>query len=68
MEEVNTVRSFIICTRPLISLGRSVKKMRWAGHMARMGEETKVYKVLVGNPEGRRPLGRQKRRWDPNGF
>jgi hypothetical protein len=32
--------------------------MRWAGHVARMGEERKVYKVLVGKPEGRRPLGR----------
>jgi hypothetical protein len=31
--------------------------MRWAGHVARMGEERKVYKVLVGKPEGKRPLG-----------
>jgi hypothetical protein len=43
---------------------RQVKsgRMRWAGHVARMGEERKVYKVLVGNPEGKRPLGRPKRR------
>jgi hypothetical protein len=33
--------------------------MRWAGYVARMGEERKVYNVLVGNPEGKRPLGRQ---------
>jgi hypothetical protein len=35
--------------------------MRWAVHVARMGEERKVYKVLVGKPEGKRPLGRPKR-------
>jgi hypothetical protein len=39
------------------------RRMRWAGHVARMGEETKVYKVLVGKPEGKRPLGRPSRRW-----
>jgi hypothetical protein len=36
----------------------------WAGHVARMGEERKVYKVLVGKPEGRRPLGRPRRKWE----
>jgi hypothetical protein len=40
------------------------RRMRWAEHMARMGEERKVYKVLVGKPEGRRPLGRPRRRWE----
>jgi hypothetical protein len=37
--------------------------MRWAGYVARMGEERKVYKVLVGKPEGKRPQGRPRRRW-----
>jgi len=37
--------------------------MRWAGHVAPMGEEKGVYRVLVGKPEGRRPLGRPRRRW-----
>jgi hypothetical protein len=41
--------------------------MRWAGHVARMGEERKVYKVLVGKPKGKRPLGRQRRRWEDGG-
>jgi hypothetical protein len=43
---------------------RQVKSriMRWAGHVARIGEERKVYKVLVGKPEGKRPLGRPRRR------
>jgi hypothetical protein len=36
--------------------------MRWAGHVARMGEGIKVYEVLTGKPEGKRPLGRPKRR------
>ena len=38
------------------------RRMRWAGHVARMGEEREVYRVLVGKPEGRRPLGRPRRR------
>jgi hypothetical protein len=37
--------------------------MRWAGHVARVGEERKVYKDLMGNPEEKRPLGRPSRRW-----
>jgi hypothetical protein len=40
------------------------RRMRWAGHMARVEEERKVYKVLVGKPEGKRPLGRPRRRWE----
>jgi len=40
--------------------------MRWAGYGAHMGEETVVYRVLVGKPEGRRPLGRPRRRWVDN--
>jgi hypothetical protein len=38
--------------------------MRWAGHVARVGEERKVYKVLVGKPDGKKPLGRPRRRWE----
>jgi hypothetical protein len=38
--------------------------MRWAGHVARMGEERKVYRVSVGKPEGKRPLGRPRSRWE----
>ena len=42
------------------------KRMRWAGHVARMGEERGVYRVFVGKPEGKRPLGRPRRRWVDN--
>ena len=42
------------------------RRMRWAGHVACMGEVRGVYRVLVGKPEGRRPLGRLRRRWVGN--
>ena len=42
------------------------RRMRWAGHVARMCEERGVYRVLVGKPEGKRPLGRPSRRWVDN--
>jgi len=44
----------------------ATRGMRWAGHVARMGEERGVYRVLVGKPEGRRPLERHRRRWVDN--
>ena len=40
--------------------------MRWAGHVQRMGEKRGVYRVLVRKPEGKRPLGRPRRRWEDN--
>jgi hypothetical protein len=40
--------------------------MRWAGHVARMRERRGVYRVLVGKPEGKRTLGRPRRRWEDN--
>jgi hypothetical protein len=40
------------------------RRMRWAGQVARMGEERKVHKVLVGKSEGKKPLGRPRRRWE----
>ena len=50
------------------SIVRVIKSriMRWAGQVARMGEERGMYRVLVGKPEGRSPLGRPKRRWVDN--
>jgi len=43
-----------------------LRRMRWAGHVVRMGEERRVYRVLVGKPEGRRPLGSPRHRWVDN--
>ena len=42
------------------------RRMRWEGHVARMGERRGVYRVLVGKPEGKRPLWRLRRRWEDN--
>jgi hypothetical protein len=60
------MRKFIICTYSSRDIIRQVKsrRMRWAGHVAHMGEERKLYKVLVGKPEGKRLLGRPRRRWE----
>jgi hypothetical protein len=40
------------------------RKMRWTGHVARMGEERNLYRALMGKPEGKRPLGRPRCRWE----
>jgi hypothetical protein len=42
------------------------RRMMWAGHVARMGEKRNAYRLLVGKPEGKRPLGRPRRRWLDN--
>ena len=57
-EELNNLYSSPNIVRVIIS-----RRMRWAGHVAHMGEERGVYRFLVGKPEGRRPLGRPRRRW-----
>ena len=52
----------------LTNIVRVVKsrRMKWAGHVARMVEDIGVHRVLVGKPEGKRPLGRPRRRWEDN--
>ena len=42
------------------------RRMRWTGHVARMGEMSGVYRILVGKREGKRPLGRSRRKWEDN--
>jgi hypothetical protein len=51
-----------LCSSPNIVRVIKSRRMRWAGHVARMGEERGLYRVLVGKPEGKRPLGRPRRR------
>jgi hypothetical protein len=58
-EELHILYSFPNIIRQIKS-----RRMRWAGHVARIEEERKVYKVLVGKPEGKRPLERPRRRWE----
>jgi hypothetical protein len=60
-EELNDLYSLPNIVRVVKS-----RQMIWAGHVARMGEDRGVYKVLVGKPERKRPLGRPRRRWENN--
>jgi hypothetical protein len=60
-EELNDLYS----SPNIIRVSKS-RRMRWAGHVARIGEGRVAYRVLVGRPEGRRPLGRPRRRWEDN--
>ena len=60
-EELNDLYSLPNIVRVVKS-----RRMRWAGHVARMGEERGVHGVLVGKPEGKRSLGRPRRRWEDN--
>jgi hypothetical protein len=54
----------ILYSPPYIIRQIKSRRMRWVGHVARVGEERKVYRVLVGKPEGKRLLGRPRHRWD----
>jgi len=56
---------FIIIIIIIVRVVKS-RRIRWAGHVARMGEGRGVHTVLVGKPEGKRPLGRPRRRWEDN--
>ena len=56
----------MICTSRLIFLAIKSRRMSWAGHVACTGERRIVYRVLVGKPEGKRPLGRPRRRREDN--
>ena len=58
------MHNYIIHTTLLALVLR--QQMRWAGHVALMGERRGLYRILVGKPEGKRPLGRPRRRWDDN--
>ena len=60
-EELND----LYCSPNIVRVIKS-RRMRWAGHVVCMGEERGVYRFLVGKPEGRRPLGRSRRRWMDN--
>jgi len=55
-----------LCSLPIIVRVVKSRRMRWAGHVARMGEHRGVHRVLVGKPKGKRPLGRPRRRWEDN--
>jgi hypothetical protein len=54
----------ILYSSPNIIRQNKSRRMRWAGHVARMGEEMNAYKVLMGKPEGKRPRERPRHRWE----
>jgi hypothetical protein len=56
------LRSDLYSSPSIIRVIKS-RRMRWAGHVTRMGEKRNAYRLLVGKPEGKRPLGRPRRRW-----
>jgi hypothetical protein len=60
-EEVNDLYSLPIIVRVV-----KLRRMRWAGHVASMGEDRFMHRVLVGKPERKKPLGRPRRRWEDN--
>jgi hypothetical protein len=55
-----------LCSSPSIIKRTKASRMKWAGHVARLGEKRNVYRLLVGKSEGSRPLGRPRRRWVDN--
>ena len=55
----------LYCSPNIVRVIKS-RRMRWAGHVACMGEKRVAYRVLVGKPEEKRPLGRPRRRWKDN--
>jgi transcription termination factor 2 len=55
-----------LCSLPSVIRMIKSRTMRWAGHVARMGEKRIAYRILVRKPGGRRPLGRPRRRWVDN--
>ena len=63
---MSKTRSCVLCKNAANCRVIKSRRMRWAWHVVRMGEERGLYRVLVGKPEGRRPLGRPKRRWVDN--
>ena len=60
-EELND----LYCSPNIVQVIKS-RRMRWAGHVPRMGVRRGLYRVLVGKPEGKRPLGGPRRRWEDN--
>jgi hypothetical protein len=55
----------LYCSPSVIRIIKS-RRMRWTGHVARMGERKNAFRILVGKPEGNRLLGRPRRRWEVN--
>ena len=58
------MRNFIVCA--VLLRGIKFRRLKWAGHVARMEESRSAFNILTGKPTGKRPLGRPRRRWEDN--
>ena len=63
--ECNEELHSLYCSPNIVRLIKS-RRLRWAGHVARMEESKSAFKILTGKPTGKRPLGRPRRRWEGN--
>jgi hypothetical protein len=66
MEKTHNKELYALYSSPNIIRVIKSRRLRWAGHVARMGERRGAYRALVGKPKGRRPLGKPRRRWEDN--
>ena len=64
--KLHNVELYALYSLPNIIRSLKSRRLRWAGHVARMEQSRNAHRVLVGKPEGKRPLGRTRRRWEDN--
>ena len=64
--KLHNAKLYALYSSPNIVRNLKSIRLRWAGHVARMEKSRYAYRVLVGKPEGKRPLGRPRRRWEDN--
>jgi hypothetical protein len=57
---------YALCSSPNIIRVIKSRRLRWAGHVSRMGDRSSTYRVLMGKPEGKRPLERTRHKWEDN--
>ena len=66
MGKLHNAELHALYSSPNIIKSLKSRRLRWAGHVARMEQSRNAYRVIVGKPEGKRPLGRPRRRWEDN--
>ena len=64
--KLHNAELYVVYSSPNIIRSLKSRRLRWAGHVALMDQSINAYRVLVGKPEGKRPLGRPRRRWEDN--
>ena len=64
--KLHNAKPYALYSSPKIIRNLLSRRLRWEGHVARMEQSRNAYRILVGNPEGKRPLGRTRRRWEDN--